>query len=79
MRFSVLGCDDASLGIWFPMFRDNIVTQCHVPEEPIPEMTLFSLSVLSYVILVQISTHPYENAFRSPPELHYNKTCPVIQ
>jgi len=61
MQLSVLGCDDASLGIWFLMFRDNTLTQCHIPQEPISETAFFSLSVLSYVILVQISTHPYEN------------------
>jgi hypothetical protein len=61
MQLSVLGRDDASLGTWFLIFRDNTVTQCHIPQEPISETTLFSLSIISYVILVQISTHPYEN------------------
>jgi len=61
MQLSVLGCADGSLGIWFLMFGDNTVTQCHIPQEPISETTLFSPSILSYVILVQISTHPYEN------------------
>jgi hypothetical protein len=63
MQLSDLGCDDASLSIWFPMFRDNTMTECHIPQEPIAETTLFSLSILSYVILVQISTHPYENKY----------------
>jgi len=80
MQLLVLGSDDASLGIWFLMFRDNTVTQCHIPQEPISETTLFSLSILSYVTLVQISAYPYENKYTVHHQtIAINRTCPVTQ
>jgi len=57
MQLSVLGSDDASLVIWFLMFRDNTVTQCHIPQEPISEMTLFSLSILSFICYLDAHQH----------------------